>query len=90
MKYTDKFKLKCVLNYQNGKKIKAPCSVGKKIFMTYVKRWIKLYKDLGEEGLKHNSKNKNWTTKERFKLVSKYIKGKSINSISLKNHINPG
>ena len=90
MKYTVEFKLECVNKYKNGIHINYPFGHSKSSFLTQVREWTKKYEDLGIDGLKHSSSNKEWTVEQRFELVAKVLAGNSINYVSLNAHINPG
>ncbi|MBR1581976.1 MAG: IS3 family transposase, partial [Bacilli bacterium] len=73
MKYSWEFKLECVNKYKNGEYIATPGKTRNQriTFMHHVKGWVKIYNDLGTNGLKHSSTNKNWTPEKRFELVDK-------------------
>ena len=90
MKYDWKFKLDCVLKYKEGKRDFVPLGLNKTSFLSHVKVWIKIFDDLGIDGLKHSSTNKEWTLEQRFDLVSKVLAGNSIKSIAKVHYINPG
>ena len=91
MKYTLDFKLECINKYKNGTNI---CFNGtpqkRKHFMNQVRFWVKVYDDLGIDGLKHSCENKVWTPEERFSLVAKVLAGNSMQSVSNEAHINNG
>lgn len=92
MKYSWEFKLECVNKYKNGQYIATPGKRKKQrnTFMNQVREWVKYYDDLGIDGLKHSSKNKDWTPKKRFQLVAKVLAGNSISLVSRNAHINSG
>ena len=91
MKYSWEFKLECVNKYKNGEYINISGSPDfHHNFMKHVKTWVKTYDDLGVEGLKHSSTNKDWTPEKRFELVAKVLAGNSINDVAKKTYINPG
>ena len=48
---------------------------------------MKTFDELGIDGLKHDSFNKQWTVEQRFNLVSKVLSGDSITSVAKKAHI---
>ena len=91
MKYSWEFKLECVNKYKNGEHIS---TIGTRRqhnnFMKLVHGWEKIYDDLGIDGLKHPSTNKEWTPEERFELVAKVLAGNSIKSVAKNSYINPG
>ena len=91
MKYSWEFKLECVNKYKNGKYIVCPGTPNQHHgFMNHVREWVKNYDDLGIDGLKHSSTNKDWTPKKRFHLVAKVLAGNSITSVAQNAHINCG
>ena len=59
-------------------------------FMNHVREWVKNYDDSGIDGLKHSSKNKDWTPEQRFELVAKVLAGNSITFVARNAHINSG
>lgn len=92
MKYSWKFKLECVNKYKNREYIATPGKTKNQRdnFIKQVRLWVKNYDDLGVDGLKHSSTNKNWTPEERFELVAKVLAGNSIKSVAKNAHINNG
>ena len=91
MKYSWEFKLECVNKYKNGEHINISGSPGfHHSFMKHVKNWVATYDELGVDGLKHSSTNKNWTPEKRFELVAKVLAGHSIASVAKNIHINSG
>ena len=91
MKYTWKYKLECVNKHKNGEHIEfIGTSKERHNFMNQVRKRIKYYDDLGVDGLKHSSTNKDWTPLKRFDLVEKVLAGNSIMSVAKNAHINEG
>ena len=91
MKYSWEFKLECVNKYKKGEKINFPgIPKGEDSFMGQVRIWTKNYEDLGIDGLKHSTTNKDWTPEKRFELVAKVLAGNSILSVAKNAHINKG
>ena len=92
MKYSWEFKLECINKYKNGEYIVIPGKTSNQriIFMNQLKKWVKNYDDLGIDGLKHSSTNKNWTAEKRFELVAKVLVGNSIRSVANNAHIDTG
>ncbi len=92
MKYSWEFKLECVSKYKNGEYIPTPGKTRNQhiIFMHHVREWVKNYDDLGIDGLKHSSFNKNWTPEQRFELVAKVLAGNSITFVAKNAHIGSG
>lgn len=90
MKYDWKFKLDCVLKYKEGRRDFVPSKRNKRTFLNHVSAWVKAFDDLGFEGLKHKSTNRDWTPEQRFELVAKVLAGNSITSVAKNAHINSG
>ena len=92
MKYSWEFKLGLVNKCKNGEYIATPGKTKNQrdTFINQVKLWVKNYDDLGVDGLKHSSTNKDWTPEERFELVAKVLAGNSIKSVAKNAHINNG
>ena len=91
MKYSQEFKLECVNKYKNGEFITLPIGLrSRSSFMRHVRSWVQLFNDLGVEGLKHSSINKDWTPEKRFELVVKVLAGNSVNDVAKKSHIDSG
>jgi len=80
MRYSKKFKLKCVRKYKAGEYIQDPGGCSHETFHNKVISWVKIYDSLGEVGLEHN--------KPKLKLEDKLIairrieNGESINSVA--------
>ena len=91
MKYSWEFKLECVNKYKNCEYITHPGTpMQREGFMNHVREWVKNYDDSGIDGLKHSSKNKDWTPEQRFELVAKVLAGNSITFVARNAHINSG
>ena len=91
MRYSWEFKLECVSKYKNGEFIVIPENIkSRNSFLAHVREWAKSYDELGIDGLKHSSTNKDWTPERRFELVAKVLAGNSITSVALNAHINGG
>lgn len=90
MKYDWKFKLDCVLKYKKGIRDFVPNGISRRGFLSHVYEWVKSFDDLGIEGLKHSSFNKEWTMEQRFELVAKVLAGDSIANVAKNAHINSG
>lgn len=91
MKYSWEFKLECVNKYKNGEYITHPGTPSQReCFMKHVRIRAKRYDDLGVDGLKRSSTNKNWTPEERFELVAKVLAGHSITSVAKNAYIDSG
>ena len=60
------------------------------LFLSHVGSRVKAFDDLGIDGLKHNSFNKQWTVEQRFDLVAKVLSGDSITNVAKNAHLNPG
>lgn len=91
MKYSWEYKLECVNKYKNGEYIEFIGTPNQRnSFMHHVRKRIKDYDDLGVDGLKHSSTNKDWTPEKRFELVTKVLAGHSITSVAKNAHIDSG
>ena len=91
MKYSWEFKLECVNKYKNGECVATTGTRNQRnSFRSHVRAWVKAYDDLGINGLKHSSTNKNWTPEKRFELVAKVLAGNSIQSVAKNAHIGSG
>ena len=90
MKYDYDFKLDCVLKYKKGIRDLEPAGADRYNFLNQVRYWVKLYDDLGPDGLIHEPKVKAWTKEQRFALVAKVLTGNSIKSVAYNAHINVG
>jgi transposase len=58
--------------------------------MKHVRVWVKNYDDLGIDGLKHSSTDKNWSPEEKFELVARVLAGNSIRLVAKNAHIDSG
>ena len=61
MKYSYKYKKKCVKLYRQGKWPETPEGVSVSRFQHAVVEWTRLGKACGSEVLKHKNKNKAWS-----------------------------
>ena len=68
MKYDLNFKLDCVGRYKEGRRDFIPPTISRCSFLSQVCSWVKTFDELGIDGLKHNSFNKQWTVEQRFDL----------------------
>ena len=90
MKYDLNFKLECIRKYKEGNRDFVPLGICRRTFLSHVGSWVKAFDDLGIDGLKHNSFNKQWTVEQRFDLVAKVLSGDSITNVAKNAHLNPG
>ena len=90
MKYDLNFKLDCVGKYKEGRLDFVQSSISRSSFLSYVRSWGKTFDELGNDGLKHNSFNKQWTVEQRFNLVAKVLSGDSITNVAKNAHIDSG
>ena len=90
MKYDFKFKLDCVLKYKEGRRDFVPIGISRRSFLSHVYSWVKAFDDLGVDGLKHSSSNKEWTVEQRFELVAKVLAGDSIANVAKNSHVDSG
>ena len=91
MKYTLEFKLECIERYQRSHSYVYPPGIkSKSSFVYHVRDWVRLYDDLGIDGLRHSSTNREWTQLERLNLVAKVLSGRSVSAVAREAHINSG
>lgn len=91
MKYTLEFKLECIERYKRSNSYVYPPGVkSKRSFASHVRDWVRLYDDLGIDGLRHSSTNREWTQQERLSLVAKVLSGRSVSAVAREAHINGG
>ena len=90
MKYDLNFKLDCVHKYKEGRRDFVPAGISRDSFLSHVRDWVLIFDDLGINGLKHSSFNKEWTVEKRFELVSKVLAGNSIKNVAKNAYINDG
>lgn len=91
MKYTLEFKLKCVEAYKQSHSYVYPPGIkSKRSFRYHILEWVRLYDDLGVDGLRHSGTNREWTAQDRFGLVAKVMAGGSITGVAWEAHINCG
>lgn len=84
MKYSKKFKLKCIRMYKNGQRIPDDWFTSTRdTFHRKVRTWIKLYDAFGAEGITHPKKNRKWTPEEKLALVSKVLAGESASAAAI-------
>ena len=91
MKYTLEFKLECVDRYKRSHSYAYPPGIKSKCsFRTHVHDWVRLYDDLGIDGLRHSGTKKEWTAHDRFGLVAKVLAGRSVREVARVAHVNSG
>ena len=90
MKYDLNFKLDCVGKYKEGRRDFVPSGITRRSFLNHACSWVKTFDELGIDGLKHNSFNKQWTVEQRFNLVAKVLSGDYITNVAKNAHMNSG
>ena len=91
MKYTLEFKLECIERYKRSHSyVYPPGTKSKSSFVSHVRDWVRLYDDLGIDGLKHSGTNREWTAQGRFGLVAKVLSGRSASAVAREAHISNG
>lgn len=91
MKYTLEFKLECIERYKRSHSYAYPPGIkSKSSFVSHVRDWVRLYDDLGIDGLKHSGSNREWTAQGRFGLVAKVLAGRSVRDVAREAHIENG
>ena len=90
MKYDLNFKLDCVGKYKEGRRDFVTLDISRSSFLSHFVHEVKTFDGLGNDGLKHNSFNKQWTVEQRFDLVAKVLSGDSITNVAKNAHIDSG
>ena len=89
MRYDEKFKLKCVKMYYEGKYPPTPKGLGEERFHRKIREWVRIYDIHGADGLKHG-KNRKWNPEEKLRIVAEVNAGASLTSISEKEGVDSG
>ena len=90
MKYSWEYKLECIELYRQGKWPETPEGVTKLRFHRTIRDWVRTEESCGSEALKHKLHNKEWTSEEKFELISKVLAGSSRTGVAIGAGINPG
>ncbi len=90
MKYSYKFKIKCVEAYKTGRQIEVPKGIKSGDFKRNVRIWVRLYDLHGADVLKRKAQNTEWTAEKRMEIVAEVLAGNSIKSTAIKYGINQG
>ena len=90
MRYSYKYKKKCVEMYRQGQWPETPDGVKEKRFHDTIRVWARIEKACGSEALRHKSQNKVWTTEEKYELVANVLAGASITETAVTAGINKG
>ena len=90
MRYSYKFKRRCVELYREGKWPETPKGIKQKRFRYEIREWVRMEEANGPEALKHQSCNKNWTPESRYELVAQVLTGKSITSVAVEAGVSSG
>ena len=91
MKYTLAFKLECIERYKQSHSYAYPPGIkSKDSFGSHVRDWVRLYDDLGIDGLKHSGTDRERTAQDRFGLVAKVLAGRPIRSVASEAHVECG
>jgi len=80
MRYSKEFKLECVRKYKTREHIQDPGGCKHNTFYKKVNRWIKIYEQLGEEGLEHNKPK--LELEDKLIAIRRIENGESINSVA--------
>ena len=87
MRYDEKFKLKCVKMYYEGKYPPTPKGIGEKPFHDMIREWVHMYEVHGADRLKHGE-NRKWSPEEKLRLVSEVNAGASARSVAVREGMN--
>ena len=91
MRYSYKYKRKCVELYREGKWPETPDGIkNPKRFHDKIREWVRMEEANGPEVLKHKSQNKEWRPEERLELVSRVLAGASVTSVAIDAGIDSG
>ena len=91
MKYTLEFKLECIERHKQSLSYVYPPGIkSKSSFRSHVQDWVRLYDDLGIDGLKHSGTHREWTPQERLDLVARVLAGRSVRDVAREAHIPDG
>ena len=85
MRYTKEFKLECIRRHNAGEPINDPGGCKHKTFYNAVRRWVRIWNALGEEGLEDKEPKQTW--EDKYHLIQKILNGNSISEIALTNGI---
>ena len=87
MRYSYEYKIKCVDEYRSGVYPETPEGVSDDGFRSKVRKWNRIEKAFGPEGLKHRNCNRSWTPEEKLLLVSQVLAGKSYLEVAISHGI---
>lgn len=87
MRYSYEYKIKCVDTYRSGVYPKTPEGISDDSFRSKVRKWNRIEKAFGPEGLKPRNYNRSWTPEEKLLLVSQVLVGKSYLEVAISNEI---
>lgn len=90
MRYSYKFKLRCIELYRSGQWPETPEGVRTTRFRQNIRKWVRVEESYGVDALKHKGWKKEWTAEQRYELVAQVLVGKSITEVALTNGINDG
>lgn len=87
MRYNYEFKLECVEMYKDGKYPETPEGITKESFRGKIRMWVRQAEQLGNESLRHKSKNRKYSDGEKVELIQEMINGKSAKEIAVRTGI---
>lgn len=87
MRFSYEYKIKYVDTYRSGVYPKTPESISDNRFRSKVRKWNRIEKSFGPEGLKPKNYNRSWTPEEKLLLVSQVLAGKSYLEVAISNEI---
>ena len=90
MRYSYEFKMKCIEMYRKGNIPDVPEGVERRVFVDFIRNWVRILEAQGPEALKHKPQNKYWSPEEKLELISKVLAGNSIKSTAIEAGINEG
>ncbi len=90
MRYSYKFKRKCVEMYRHGIMPDIPEGISKEQFQNLIREWTRVEEAQGPDALKHLGTNRVWHPEEKLVLISQVNAGESISSVALNAGISRG
>ena len=87
MKYEKNYKIECVKKYLAGESVKQPeySKATKRRFYKMIVEWAQIYQKKGEAGFE--PARKTWTSKERYALVLRAMKGERVRTVALEGGV---
>lgn len=81
MKYSKEFKIKTVLLWKKEKRYIIPQGIKRKSWYNKIRKWERIYDQLGEKGLEHN--NLQLSFDDKLQCINRLLNGESAISIAI-------